>query len=149
MKKIIICLLVASTLTGCMGRKALAQKSLKWNLQVTENRWGREGMFIVMLPVHAIFTACDLVIFNSIEFWTDENPLNGKSALLRLPKEDVKKLFDGQPVQDVVINRVDDNSAKMVVDFESGDRVTFDVDRTKTAYVVSCRGVEFYTGQIN
>ncbi len=48
-----------------------------WNEGVSEDKWVQEavhlGMWIV--PVYQISLLGDIVIFNSVEFWTDENPL--------------------------------------------------------------------------
>jgi len=42
-----------------------------------EYKWGDEAVFLVCayLPVYAIAVLGDTIIFNSIEFWTDSNPL--------------------------------------------------------------------------
>jgi hypothetical protein len=73
----------AMTTTGCIGRMALSGKVMQFNLSVTENKWGRELTFLVLyiIPVYPISGAIDLIIINSIEFWTGTNPLNGEARL--------------------------------------------------------------------
>ena len=118
-------------------------------MKVAENRWGREGVFVglwivLVYPICAIF---DLLIFNSIEFWSGENSLNGKSPLVDLPMEEVRKMgfYD---VDRARVERLTENKANLYVDFANGDSVTFDVLRTDNTYTISCRGVEFYQGTI-
>ena len=94
-KTIIAGLLAAAMLCGgCMGHNGLTQKVVKWNLKVAESRWGREGIF-VGLWITLVYPICgilDLLIFNSIEFWSGENTFNGKSPLVDLPMEEVRKM---------------------------------------------------------
>ena len=56
---------------------------MKFNLEVTEAKWGRELVFLCLyvIPVYPIAGAIDLIIVNSIEFWTGTNPLNGEPRL--------------------------------------------------------------------
>ena len=75
---------------GCLGRMALSGKVGKFNLEVTESKWGREGVFLGLyfIPVYPFAAFADLMIFNSIEFWTGENPLSGESALVDIATGD-------------------------------------------------------------
>lgn len=149
-KQAIAALLLASSLTGCMGHNALTAKALKFNLSVAEGRWGREGLFVGMfiIPIYPIFKVLDLLIFNSIEFWAGKNPLNGRSPLVDVPKADLHKLgLDN--VELAQVERLDEQHAKLYVKFETGDRVTFDVVRDRDAYTISWGGVEFFKGSLN
>jgi len=148
-KKTIATLLLASSLTGCMGHNALTAKALKFNLSTAEGRWGREGLFVGMMiiPVYPIFKLLDLLIFNSIEFWAGSNPLNGRSALVDVPKSDLDKLgLDNVELSQV--ERLDEHRANLYVQFTNGDRVTFDVVRSDDAYTISYAGVEFFRGEV-
>ena len=148
-KKLTYSLLAALTFCGCMGHNALTGKVLKFNLEVTEDRWGREGWFLGLwiTLVYPICTILDLLIFNSIEFWSGENPINGKSPLVDVPMSQVEKMGFNN-IDKAQIERVSSTEAKLHLDFENGDEITFDVHRTDLTYVVSYRGVEFYTGTI-
>ncbi len=86
---LIVVISLALLLPGCMGRMALTGKVGKWNLEITENRFGRAGMFIGLhiIPVYPITAFVDLLVINSIEFWTHENPLNGQPALVETQLE--------------------------------------------------------------
>ena len=68
--------------SGCYGPFELTKKVHKWNGEVSDNKWVVELVFLVAawLPVYGIATLADAVIFNSVEFWTGENPLTKASA---------------------------------------------------------------------
>jgi hypothetical protein len=136
--------------TGCLGHGAVTQKVRKGNLSVTENRWGREGIFLgfQIFWVYRISTILDLVVFNSIEFWSGENPINKKPALASLPPETIEKIFAEADVQTAQVERINETEAKMYMAFNNGDEMTFDVVRSDDTYTVSYQGREFYRGQI-
>jgi Domain of unknown function (DUF3332) len=85
MKKLItiVCVVLLFTgLSGCMGQMALNKKVGKFNLESADSRWGREGLFLLLYPVTYVTSILDLLIFNSIEFWSGTNPINGESPLV-------------------------------------------------------------------
>ena len=129
MMRSIVCLLLAFSLTGCMGHNGLTAKALKFNLTTTEDRWAREflfvGMFVVL--IYPICTILDLFIFNSVEFWSGENPINGKSPLVDIPASEVQKMGMSHVVR-AQVERVDEQTALLHLDFDDGDKVTFDVE---------------------
>lgn len=63
--------------SGCYGPFYLTRRVHQWNGEVSDNKWVVEVVFLVCswLPVYGIATLADAVIFNSVEFWTGENPL--------------------------------------------------------------------------
>lgn len=85
MKKFGIYSMVALTLgvstlsTGCMGSWALTKKLYKWNESVTGNKYINNLIFwgLCFIPVYEIcFGFIDLVILNTIEFWSGSNPMS-------------------------------------------------------------------------
>jgi len=145
----IVGLLLAASLSGCMGRNALVAKSLKFNLSATDHRWGREAIFVGMwiIPVYPLAMLCDLLAINSIEFWSGANPVNGKSPLLEVPRSEIDKLGLGR-VDIAYIERKSENQASLYIEFEDGDRATFDVVRERDEYTISYAGVEFFSGKL-
>ena len=132
-----------------MGHNGMTTNVLRFNLKATEHRWGREGWFLGLWVtlIYPISIILDLLIFNSVEFWTGENPINGRSPLVDIPMEQVKKMgFEN--IDKAQIERISSTDAKLHLEFENGDAITFDVHRTDLSYIVSYRGVEFYTGTI-
>jgi hypothetical protein len=148
--RLIAGILALTMFSGCMGRGALVGKVMKWNLETADSRWGREGIFVGLwiTLVYPICSILDLFIFNSIEFWSGENNLNGKSPVVDMPKEEVQKLgMNG--VDRARIERLSDTTANLYIDFTNGDSATFDVVRVESDYTVSYGGVQFYQGTIN
>jgi len=83
MKKIIPVLAVASILlTGCTGPFQLTKNLHKWQTTVSDDQWAQEVVFLgcIILPVYGLATLGDALIFNSIEFWGSENPIQKASA---------------------------------------------------------------------
>ena len=83
MKKFIPVLLAGSILlTGCTGPFMLTKNLHKWQTNVSDDPWAVEGVFLacVIIPVYAVCTLGDALIFNSIEFWGGENPIQSVSA---------------------------------------------------------------------
>jgi hypothetical protein len=76
MRKIICLMLIAAMLTGCTGSFELTKKVYKFHRTI-ENKWVDEIVFLVFcyVPVYVIAILADAIIFNSIEFWTCENPV--------------------------------------------------------------------------
>lgn len=79
MKKSLLAAALALTMLGtsCLGPNNAFNNLNKWNMKVTENKWGNEGIFLVLniIPVYGLFYFGDIVIFNSIEFWGGSNPI--------------------------------------------------------------------------
>ena len=149
MMRTIAVILSLMILSGCMGHSALTSKVVRWNLETAESRWGREGVFVglwitLVYPVCAIL---DLLIFNSIEFWSGENSINGKSPVVDMPKEEVQKM-GMKGIDRARVERLSETKANLYIDFTNGDSATFDVIRDGAKYSVSYLGVEFYKGEI-
>ena len=70
--------LLSSTLllSSCIGSFNLTQKLYSWNKSAGD-KWVNELVFIALcvIPVYEIAIAVDALVLNSIEFWTDENPI--------------------------------------------------------------------------
>jgi hypothetical protein len=64
--------------SSCYGPFNLTRRVHHWNGTVTENNWGQEGVFLllVIVPVYELAMIGDWLIFNSIEFWGGENPIS-------------------------------------------------------------------------
>ncbi len=70
-------LLLGSTLlTSCIGSFNLTRSVLSWNNQVS-NKFVNEVVFFAfwVLPVYEVTSLADLLILNSIEFWSGRNPM--------------------------------------------------------------------------
>ncbi len=68
--------------SGCLGPNNAFDGLHHWNKGVTDNKWGNEAIFIALtvIPVYPLFYLGDILIFNSIEFWGGENPIDPPPA---------------------------------------------------------------------
>lgn len=74
--KVSAVLLAATLLTSsCVGSFALFNKLAGWNKQATDNKFLNELIFILISPAYAVCTVADVLVINSIEFWTGSNPM--------------------------------------------------------------------------
>lgn len=79
---LIIALFGAST-TSCLGSFSLSHKLLSWNQQVGD-KIVNELVFIglCILPVYEVSLLADVIVLNSIEFWSGDNPVaKGKKII--------------------------------------------------------------------
>jgi hypothetical protein len=101
MKRIVAMIGIAglclSLTTGCIGGMAVSGKVTKFNLDVVEGKWLREGVFLLLyfIPVYPIAGMIDLIIVNSIEFHTGTNPISGKPRIARVGETRRVELADG------------------------------------------------------
>ncbi|EKF56590.1 hypothetical protein I215_00210 [Galbibacter marinus] len=79
MKKSVIsaCLAMAVLCSSCLGSFSAFNGLKDWNHQVSSNKFVNNLVFWVLwiVPVYGIFMLGDLIIFNTIEFWTGSNPI--------------------------------------------------------------------------
>ena len=66
-----VALLALLMLPGCLGPNHATGHLAKWNFEF-ENKWAREGVFLVCLPAYVVFAVGDMVIFNSIQWWSGD-----------------------------------------------------------------------------
>ena len=79
MKKRIICIALASSLmfSSCLGSFSAFNGLKDWNLELTDSKFLNNLVFwgLWILPVYEIFLLGDVFIFNTLEFWTGNNPV--------------------------------------------------------------------------
>jgi len=65
------------TATSCLGPNHAYNSLSAWNSEASDNKFLNEAVFLGLhlLPAYPLCMAGDLVIFNSIEFWSGSNPL--------------------------------------------------------------------------
>ena len=79
-----LCLAAVITLgAGCYGPNQLGTDLYKWNMGLSDDKWPREIVFggLYLTGVYPICGIIDLLVLNSIEFWSSDNPPTaGQSA---------------------------------------------------------------------
>lgn len=80
----LICLVMSSlTLSSCIGSFRLTQSVMKWNNQVG-SKFLNELVFFAfwVLPVYEVTSLADILVLNSIEFWSGRNPLSASVKVI-------------------------------------------------------------------
>lgn len=99
--------------TGCTGSFVLTKKVYKFHRE-QEDKWMDELIFLgaVILPVYGLATLGDAVIFNSIEFWTESNPLEEAkvSNQKTLTKDDLEAVLTYSKASDDIKLNINDTS---------------------------------------
>ena len=78
-------LLVAVSISfqSCIGSFSLTNKVLSWNRNVN-NKFVNELVFFAfwVLPVYEVTAIADLLVINSIEFWSGTNPMEANNQVI-------------------------------------------------------------------
>ena len=83
----LIAILASSMMfTSCIGSFKLTNKVLTWNKQVG-SKFVNELVFVAfwILPVYELSGLADLLVLNSIEFWSGENPVQASTKTIDGP----------------------------------------------------------------
>ena len=75
--------LLCSSMTSCMGKFALTRNLYAWNDQVS-NKFVNEIVFVAfwILPVYEVCGLADLLVLNTIEFWSGDNPMTASTKTI-------------------------------------------------------------------
>lgn len=72
----LLCLTMVTTQTSCIGSFSLFNRLLGWNKNVSD-KFVNELIFFGfwILPVYEVCALADVLVLNSIEFWSGSNPV--------------------------------------------------------------------------
>ena len=95
MKKKSLTLLVAATLassvlfSSCIGSFGLSNKLLDWNRNI-DSKFVNELVFVAfwIVPVYEISALADILVLNSIEFWSGSNPVADAGTVKTIETKD-------------------------------------------------------------
>ena len=100
-----VCLFMAAiTMSSCVGSFALFNKLARWNKHATKSKFLNEIIFIAISPAYVFCGAADMLVVNSIEFWSGKNPVANRVGKTENIKGDdglmyaVKYLEDGYQI---------------------------------------------------
>lgn len=104
---------------GCIGSFAAWNKLKDWNEGMSENKWVQELLFLVLhiIPVYPVAYLLDIVIINSIEFWTGDNPMMSAQTIV------------GEDGTVTTITPVNENRLSVTIVTTDGTEETFDLER--------------------
>ena len=110
MKKITVNTIIALALgsmclSSCIGSFGLTNNVLNWNKRATDNKFINELIFIVISPAYAVCSAADLLVLNSIEFWTGDKVIANVGKTQNVTGKDgrlyaIKTLKNGYEITD-------------------------------------------------
>ena len=110
MKKKSLTLLVAATLassvlfSSCIGSFGLSNKLLDWNRNI-DSKFVNELVFVAfwIVPVYEISALADILVLNSIEFWSGSNPVADAGTVKTIETKDgtyaIETQKDGYHIQ--------------------------------------------------
>ena len=68
-------MIASVVMSSCIGSFGLFNKVHDWNKDATGNKFLNELIFIVISPAYVLCGTADLLVLNTIEFWSGSNPL--------------------------------------------------------------------------
>ena len=98
---LIASLLAGSTLfSACYGSFALTKKVHDWNGDVSPNKFVQWFVFLGLnvIPVYGIAVAVDALLVNTIEFWTDDNPVGNVATRVEKNADGTATIYRGDDV---------------------------------------------------
>lgn len=86
-----VALIISISFQSCIGSFSLTNKVLSWNRSVS-NKFVNELVFFAfwVLPVYEVTAAADLLVINSIEFWSGNNPLEANNKVIKTDDGDYR-----------------------------------------------------------
>ncbi len=82
--------------SGCFGPMSATGRLKTWNREI-ENRWAGQGVYLLLrVPyggVYGLVFLSDVIVFNAIEFWGGQSPIDPVSPerLLYLKELDARR----------------------------------------------------------
>ncbi len=94
---LILCCASSLLMTSCIGSFNLTKNVLSWNNQVG-NKFVNELVFFAfwILPVYEVTGLADLLVINSIEFWSGDNPISPSAKVIDTPQGKYLVKCDGK-----------------------------------------------------
>lgn len=122
----LVAAILGGSLSSCIGSFTLTNKLLSWN-QSIGNKFVNELVFIAfwVLPVYEVSALADVLVLNSIEFWSGSNPLAKKTTKIQGQNGEYLVKCDGKGYDitgpDGVVTRLDFNADTQEWSVMAGD----------------------------
>ena len=114
--------------SGCFGSFGATVALYDWNKDVSDNKWLRWLVFLVLIivPVYELFALADVLVLNTIEFFSGKNPISGSHAQLgdgrsvhmtatddpNLVKHEIRK--DGEVERTLYVRKLGDRELELL-----------------------------------
>lgn len=81
---LILCLCAGTCVmtTSCIGSFGLLNKFSAWNMSATGNKYVNGFIGILLSPVYACCFTADMIIFNTIEFWSGSRLISSSQRIV-------------------------------------------------------------------
>ncbi|EIX4874633.1 TPA: DUF3332 domain-containing protein [Vibrio vulnificus] len=138
--KVVALSVAAMALSGCVGSNAVTGYVMGFNLKAVDNRYARGGLNMLLAPVYGVAIAADYIVFNSLEFWTGKNPLNGKPHIFdtkmdtyidvnhqldkSLTTAPIAPLTNNRIIEQGMMKQIDENTVQMDITYNNGEKAT-------------------------
>ncbi|HAS6052678.1 DUF3332 domain-containing protein [Vibrio vulnificus] len=138
--KVVALSVAAMALSGCVGSNAVTGYVMGFNLKAVDNRYARGGLNMLLAPVYGVAIAADYIVFNSLEFWTGKNPLNGKPHIFdtkmdtyidvnhqldkSLTTAPIAPLTNNRIIEQGMMQQIDENTIQMDITYNNGEKAT-------------------------
>lgn len=135
----VLCLTLAFSSVGCYGSFGLVRSVHEFNGDISDNAWIQELVFLgfIWLPVYSLASLGDAIIFNSVEFWTGDNPIGDYEGEGEGEMSKIIETEDG----DAVLTKLDDENIRVDVTKKCGAQESFVLVKTeKGVCAKSCDG---------
>ncbi|MCB5259955.1 MAG: DUF3332 domain-containing protein [Candidatus Cloacimonetes bacterium] len=127
--KLVSMALVAIILTvgvaGCFGNFAATRKVYEFN-ESFGNKWMNQIMFWVLsfVPVYNVAAFADVVLFNTIEFWTGSNPIamGPNEEVIKYANQDGKNLRITIRQNEIRVEDVDNPAEELELSYKPLER---------------------------
>jgi len=145
---VLVCVLCSSILfSSCIGSFALFNKVKTWN-QGIGNKFVNELVFVALaiVQVYTVTFVADVLVINSIEFWSGDNPVASVGEIKKVKGENgdylVETLENGYSItneeneesMELLYNK-DANTWSVVSDGVSSDLIKINEDGTAQLYL--------------
>lgn len=126
-------LLFAFGLNSCIGSFALTNKLLAWNRTI-DNKFVNELVFFAfwIVPVYEVSSLADVLVLNSIEFWSGESPVASHTEIIE--GSDANYLVKSDETG-YDITRLDDGTVTRL-NFDAADRSWSVVDQQGDEHIL-------------
>lgn len=120
-KSMIFVVLLAFFLTGCTGSFNLTKKVYNFHRSQSD-KWSDELCFLLvaLTPIYGLATFGDAIIFNSIEFWTGENPVaynagDAKSKMAKNGDDELLMAYNPATEEITLVSKTGDQQNPSIV----------------------------------
>lgn len=115
---LVITLSTSMMMTSCIGSFSLTSKLMSWNKTIS-NKFVNELVFFALwvVPVYEVSSMADILVLNSIEFWSGENPVACGKKIVE--GNDGKYLVECDGKGYTITSQNDGSVARLDFDFDS------------------------------